>query len=149
MYIHGKRGILGKQGFTLKNPHGSLKGWFVYVWDKGTYDAEQVKRVRTLKGNNNYSKVKWKSVGKYDDPQTFEKYYQHIVQVYGEDITKEEVQKQLEEKHQEMEQKRLNKLAELNTVILRESHLRGMKTHEIKLADSLAEANRRIKKWNQ
>lgn len=145
MFIQGKHGKIGV-GFSLKNPHGKASTWYVQVWNKDTFNNEHVKAVRQAKGNNNYSKVDgWRSLGKWDDESTLVKLYRHLESIYGEQITEEDVQKQLEEKYQKHEQKRKVQLAFINFQIVQEYLKRGIQMEMSQLGDNLKEAKRKLK----
>lgn len=78
--IRGKKGKDGV-GFTLKDIN-STGNYYVYIWDKRTYDGDLVKAQREKKGVN-YGRVDgWNSIGPLREPGTFDKLIKHLKKVY-------------------------------------------------------------------
>jgi len=142
MIIKGKRGKKENQGYSLKSP--KYKNYYIYVWDKNTYNSEEVAEARKLKNTKNYSKVKgWRSLGRYDDSATWEKLYQHLANIYGTTVNEQEVREYLEAKYEELEKKRIEKLNQLNKWIAEEYDRMGITDYN--LPSDIAKAKKILK----
>jgi len=99
--------------YSLKSPKND-GNYYIYVWDKRTYDPNEVKEAREKKGTRNYSKVKgWKSKGNINNPESWERLFIHLNDVYG-TIDEQEIREDLWEKQQELEQQRIEELNQYN-----------------------------------
>lgn len=110
--VHGKRGKRNAHGFTLKDINRDGKGnYYVYVWNKSTYDKKEVKEQRELrkiqgKNHKNYSSVKgWTSIGNYKKEETINKLYKHLISVYGQEVDRSKMIEVLNEKSKELDKK--------------------------------------------
>ncbi|MBG9657103.1 hypothetical protein [Cytobacillus firmus] len=112
------------KGYSLKSPRQSE--FYIYVWDKNTYDSKKVLEKRKQKGTRNYSKVEgWKSLGNIKNPSSWEKLYVHLYNMYG-TVNEQEVKDYLEEKQKELEKKRMDTLHQLNKWIADEYKRMGI-----------------------
>lgn len=112
------------KGYSLKSPRQSE--FYIYVWDKNTYDSKKVLEKRKQKGTRNYSKVEgWKSLGNIKNPSSWEKLYVHLYNMYGY-VNEQEVKDYLEEKQKELEKKRIETLNQLNKWIADEYKRMGI-----------------------
>ncbi|MGD6992181.1 hypothetical protein [Sutcliffiella horikoshii] len=113
------------KGYSLKSPRQN-ENYYIYVWDRKTYNSDEVKEKRKEKGTRNYSKVDgWKSLGNMNNPSSWEELYKHLAIMYK-TVDEEEVRRYLEEKREEMEQKRIEKLHQLNKWIADEYRRMGI-----------------------
>lgn len=106
--IQGTRGKVG-EGFSLKAPNG--KHYYVYVWKRKDYQSHYDEIKERRKANKKYNKATgWKSIGRYDNPDTVDVLLHHLKEQYGIDIDQKEIQEQLEKKYQEQEERRMERL---------------------------------------
>lgn len=144
MYIRQQNGK-GKIGYgvSVKDPNQTGK-YYCYVWDRNTFNYEEVKKIRKIKGKENYSKTKgWRSIGRLWDLDTNHKLYDHLEQVYGKGFDKEEVQKHLQEEYDRLEIKRKKELTRLNTLLIQTYNQKGI---DGTIAKTIREAQRKLKK---
>lgn len=113
------------KGFSMKD--NNLTGTY-YLWGykQGSYDKEYVKKRREEKGNGNYSKMEWICFGSY--PTAVPLLMNHLKEVYGQSFSEEEVNKRLQERYQELEDKRIRDLVEVNLQINKELKRLGRMT---------------------
>ena len=143
MIIRGKRGKRENQGYSLKSPRQN-GNYYVYVWDKNTYNGVEVAEARKLKKTKNYSKVGgWEYLGRYDDSATWEKLHLHLTNIYGTKINEQEVRAFLEAKYEELEKKRIEKLNQLNKWIAEEYDRMGITDYN--LPSDIAKAKKILK----
>jgi hypothetical protein len=140
MLIKGERGHAGK-GFKLQDTNNTGT-YYVIVWDKNTY---QKVTEWTREGKKQKSKFYgWKYLGKYEDPSTWEALGQHLLNVYGEEIALEKIQKHLYKEHERLEQERIFKLQTLHREIERLLTTKGIT--EYKMPRTVSAAKRHIRK---